>query len=197
MFEKKEASIKASKIANFLGVKFKNKDFILKGVASIENLKSFHVSFFTDTINQKFKLKEKKEYNFSKLKKFKNIIIITDKKNEKKINCTKFVTNNPRYDFQRIMNKFFIKKNKNIIHHKAILENKKNIGKNVNIGANSFVEKNVKIGNNTIILNNVVITGKVKIGSNCVIKSNTTIGSEGFGFSYEKKSMSISHMLAE
>ena len=186
MFEKKEASVKASKIANFLGVEFKNKDFILKGVTSIENLKNSHISFFTDTINHKFKLKEKKESNFLKLEKYKNILIITDKKNEKKINCAKFVTNNPRYDFQRIMNNFFVKKNKNIIHSKAILENKKNIGKNVNIGANSFVERDVKIGNNTIILNNVVITGKVQIGSNCVIKSNTTIGSEGFGFSYEK-----------
>ena len=186
MFEKKEASVKASKSANFLGIKFRNKDFNLKGVTSIENLKNFHISFFTDTINQKFKLKEKKKYDFLKIKKFKNIIIITDKENEKKINCIKFITKNPRYDFQRVMNNFFIKKIKNKIHHKAILENKKNIGKNVNIGANSFIEKNVKIGDNTIILNYVVITGIGKIGSNCVIKSNTTIGSEGFGFSYEK-----------
>ena len=51
----------------------------------------------------------------------------------------------------------------------------KNIGKNVNIGANSFLDKDVKIGKNSVILNNVVITGKVKIGSDCVIKSNSTI----------------------
>ncbi len=187
MFLKKNATVKASKIAKFLGIKFKYKDFNVKGVVPIKGIKNFYISFLTDTINKKFNLKEKQNYNFSKLEKLSNIIIITDKKNSKKIRCMKFITQNPRYDFQRVMNKFFVKKIKNKIHPRSIIEDKKGLGKNVNVGANSYIEKGVRIGSNTTILNNVVITGKVSIGSDCVIKSNTTIGSEGFGFAYDKK----------
>jgi len=187
MFLKKDVKVKASKIAKFLGINLRFKDFNIQGVTPITKIKDFHISFLTDTINKKFNLKEKKDYNFSKINKLSNIAIITDRENSKKIQCLKFITKNPRYDFQRVMNKFFVRKIKNKIHPKSIIEDKKGLGKNVNIGANSFIEKGVKIGKNTIILNNVVITGKVNIGSDCVIKSNTTIGSEGFGFSYDKK----------
>lgn len=186
MFSKIKINVKASQIAKFLGLKILFKDFNLEGVTSIENIKNNHVSFLTDIINKKFNLSQKKNYNLLSLRKLSKILIITDKKNAPKINCPKLITNNPRYDFQRVMNKFFILKQKNKIHPSSIIENKKLLGRNVNVGANSFIEKNVKIGDNTIILNNVVITGKVSIGSDCIIKSNTTIGSEGFGFSFNK-----------
>ena len=186
MFLKKKTNIKASNIAKFLGLKINFKDFKIQGVTPITDVKNFHISFLTDTINKKFNLSFEKRYNLSSLNKSSKIIIITDKKNSKKINCPKLITKNPRYDFQRIMNTFFVERKKNYIHSTAIIENKKLLGNNVNVGANTYIEKDVKIGKNTVILNNVVITGKVIIGSNCVIKSNTTIGSEGFGFSHDK-----------
>lgn len=186
MFLKKNVKVKASKIAKFLGIKFKFKDFEVKGVGSIKNLKNFQISFLTDTINKKFNLKEKKNFDLSILKNRTNIIIITDRKNSHKISCMKFITENPRYDFQRVINKFFVKKIENKIHPTSIIEDKKSLSRNVNVGANTLIEKGVRIGKNTVILNNVVITGKVTIGSDCVIKSNSTIGSEGFGFAYDK-----------
>lgn len=187
MFEKINIKIKASKIAKNLDIKFNYKDFEIRGVAPIDKIKDHHIAFFTDTINKKFKLTEEKNFDLRKLSKFKNILIITDLKNSKKIKCKKLISKNPRFDFQKTMNNFFVKKKKNKIHSSSIIENKKNLGINVGVGANTFIEKNVKIGKNSTILNNVVITGKVSIGSNCVIKSNTTIGSEGFGFAYDKK----------
>lgn len=187
MFEKKNIKIKASKIAKSLSIKFNYKDFDIIGVASIDKIKNNHLSFYTDTINKKFKLTEKKKFKFKKLSKFKNILILTDLKNSKKIKYKKLISKNPRFDFQKIMSNFFVIKKKNKIHPSSIVENKKNLGDNVGIGTNTFIEKNVKIGKNSTILNNVVITGNVSIGSNCVIKSNTTIGSEGFGFAFDKK----------
>jgi len=187
MFNKKKNKVKASTISKFLRLKYKGKDFYLEGVTSLNNLKRNHLIFYTEEINRKFRLKEKKNFNFSKLKKYINMLVITDKTNSKKIPISKIISDNPRFDFQKVLNKFFVIKNKNEIHSTAIIQNPKNLGKNVNVGANTFIEKDVKIGNNTTILNNVVITGEVIIGSNCVIKSNSTIGSEGFGFAYNNK----------
>ena len=184
MFYKKKNNIKVSKISKYLRLRYKGKDFNIEGVTSLNKLKNNHITFFTEEVNRKFKLKEKNKFNFKKLKKYSNILVITDKINSKKIPCSKIISKNPRFDFQKISNKFFVIKKQNYIHSTSIIENPKNLGKNVNVGSNTFIEKNVKVGKNTIILSNVVITGEVIIGSNCVIKSNTTIGSEGFGFAY-------------
>ena len=57
------------------------------------------------------------------------------------------------------------------------------------------VAKDVVIGDNTKILANTVIFGVTEIGRNCVISSNCTIGSEGFGFSYnETEFIHFNHM---
>ena len=112
MFEKKNIKIKASKIAKSLSIKFNYKDFDITGVASIDKIKNNHLSFYTDTINNKFKLTEKKNFNFKKLSKLKNILILTDLKNSKKINNKKLISKNPRFDFQKIMSNFFVTKKK-------------------------------------------------------------------------------------
>jgi UDP-3-O-[3-hydroxymyristoyl] glucosamine N-acyltransferase len=187
MFIEKKTKIKASKIAKFLKLKLNFKDFYLNGASSINNIKNNKLYFLTDVINKKFSLIKEKTYNLKKLNGLMKVLVITDKKNSKKIHCPKLISKNPRYDFQKILNEFFVIKSKNLIHKSAIIKNKKNIGKNVNIGANSFLDKDVTIGKNSVILNNVVITGKVSVGANCVIKSNSTIGSEGYGFSQNNK----------
>lgn len=71
------------------------------------------------------------------------------------------------------------------------------IGKNVEIGNNVkiypqvYLGDNVKIGDNTIIRPGVKIYNDCVIGNNCTIHSGTIIGSDGFGFApqesgYEK-----------
>ncbi len=182
MFTKTKANVPVSKIAKFLGIKFIGKDFNIKGVTSLDSLKDSHLLFFTEMINLSFNVKEKKKFKFSNLKKYSNVLMITDKENASKIPCLKFLSKNPRLDFEKVLNHFFVKKIKPTIHPTAVVEKGVILGNNIGIGAHSFIEKGVKIGNNTNILHNVIITGKVTIGSDCVIKSNSTIGSEGFGF---------------
>ena len=67
MFNKKKNKVKASTISKFLRLKYKGKDFYLEGVTSLNNLKRNHLIFYTEEINRKFRLKEKKNFNFSKL----------------------------------------------------------------------------------------------------------------------------------
>ena len=66
------------------------------------------------------------------------------------------------------------------------------IGDNVKIGQNVLIysgvkiEDDVEIGDNSIIHQNVVIKEKTRIGQNCTIYSNATIGTDGFGYAFDK-----------
>ena len=63
------------------------------------------------------------------------------------------------------------------IHPTAIIEDGASIGKNVSIGAYSYIAKDVKIGDNTKIGSHTLIEGKTTIGSGNEIFSHAVIGS--------------------
>ncbi|MEM7371227.1 MAG: UDP-3-O-(3-hydroxymyristoyl)glucosamine N-acyltransferase [Bacteroidota bacterium] len=56
------------------------------------------------------------------------------------------------------------------------------IGDNVRIFPGTFVGKGVEIGSHTTIASNVSIYHACKIGQHCLIHAGTVIGSDGFGF---------------
>ena len=60
------------------------------------------------------------------------------------------------------------------------------IGKNVSIYSGVKIEDDVEIGDNSIIHQNVVIKTNTKIGQNCTIFANATIGTDGFGYAFDK-----------
>jgi len=86
------------------------------------------------------------------------------------------------------------------IDPKAVLSSSAKTGKNVWVGALSYLEENVSVdsdtkifpqvylgenvtvGKNCIIYSGVKIYNDCVIGSNCIIHSGTVIGSDGFGF---------------
>ena len=103
MFTKTKANVPVSKIAKFLGIKFTGRDFNIKGVTSLDSLKDSHLLFFTEMINLTFNLKEEKKFKFSKLKKYSNVLMITNKENASKIPCLKFLSKNPRLDFEKVL----------------------------------------------------------------------------------------------
>ena len=61
------------------------------------------------------------------------------------------------------------------------------IGENVSIHPGVKIENDVVIGDNSIIHQNVVIKENTRIGKNCTIFSNATIGTDGFGYAFDKK----------
>jgi len=60
------------------------------------------------------------------------------------------------------------------------------IGENVSIYPGVKIENDVLIGDNSIIHQNVVIKENTRIGHNCTIFSNATIGTDGFGYAFDK-----------
>ena len=185
MYKLRKNKISVKKIAEFLKTNYKEKDFNVTSISSLNNVKDNSILFYTSTINFKFKLKDNAEYDLKQLEKFKNIILIASEEIKTKTNIPIITSKNPRLDFQRVVMEFFSDEEfKTGIHKTAIIENDVIIGKDVYIGSNCYIGNGVEIGNKAKILQNTCVYGRTKIGKGTIIKSNTTIGSEGFSFSF-------------
>lgn len=185
MYKLRKNKISVKKIAEFLKTNYKEKDFDVTSISSLNNVKDNSILFYTSTINFKFKLKDNAEYDLNQLEKFKNIILIASEEIKTKTNIPIITSKNPRLDFQRVVMEFFSDEEfKTGIHKTAIIEDDVIIGKDVYIGSNCYIGNGVEIGDKTKILQNTCVYGRTKIGKGTVIKSNTTIGSEGFSFSF-------------
>ncbi len=158
-------------ILSFLGIKsnIENCDMEINKFTSISALEDGAVSFLT-----------KKDFVFDSTKKALIIACnhIIDENNQAIVVYSK----NPRLDFIRVLNRFFLVNKKNIISSTVIIGNNVTIGNNVAIGEYSVIGDNVKIGDNTVINNHVVIAENTIVGKKCYIKSGAIIGEDGFGF---------------
>ena len=173
MYKLKSPNIYASELADFLGSKLIGKDFIVKHPSSLNNFQ--HNSFFYLNEDDALPIKRLKRYN--------DILILTSEKIEKLYdNASIIVVKNPRLQFIKIVNEFYVEMMPIKIAESAKINKGARIGRGVSIGENAVIGPEVSIGNNTKILNNVVITGRVAISNNCFIKDNSTIGSEGYDF---------------
>ncbi len=72
------------------------------------------------------------------------------------------------------------------IGENVVIEKGAIIGDGSEIYSNTFIGENVKIGKNNLIYSNVSIMKDVEIKDNVIIHSGVTIGSDGFGFLFNK-----------
>jgi UDP-3-O-[3-hydroxymyristoyl] glucosamine N-acyltransferase len=167
--------IKVSEIANFINKPFGGHDFYIDNVSTVSELNKNSIIF---CLNNKY----------LDNKKFSKILIICKKKfNIAHNDYLAFIlSENPKLDFSRILNNFFIK-TKNKIENTSIINKKSKLSKNVSVGHYSIIAENVEIGEGTSIGNHVVIAKNSKIGKDCIIKSGAIIGETGFGFAFDEK----------
>lgn len=125
------------------------------------------------------------DYNYENFELFNELIIVSHNKNKTSLEKTKhpcFFSKDPRSLFFTILEHYYpTEKYESKIDETAIVKTKK-IGKNVAIGAYSFIDEEVSIGDNCIIRNHVSIEGRVTIGDYCIIDSGTVMGMAGFGY---------------
>lgn len=161
-------------ISSFLGKKIKGKECIINTYSSLSNIKPNSVVF----------AKKYDERYVSLLNSCENLLaIVTSEYDKEELLCAYIISENPRLDYMKVVQKFFCEENSLVgIHSSAIIEEGATIGRNVAIGAGCYIGENVTIGDNTKILPNVVIMGEVTIGKECYVKSGVVIGQSGFGF---------------
>ncbi|MEW6109921.1 MAG: UDP-3-O-(3-hydroxymyristoyl)glucosamine N-acyltransferase [Nitrospirota bacterium] len=121
------------------------------------------------------------------------------------INMTQLKVSNPYYAFAKAIEYFHPSRPfAPGISDTAFVSEKTTIGNNVSIFPFSFISDNVSVGDGTVILPGVFVGENTKIGSQCliypnvviregitignrvVIHSGTVIGSDGFGYVFEK-----------
>jgi len=136
-------------------------------------------------------LKKYNESILSILSEHKNITAIVTPEYHGKISCSYVISDNPRLDFARVLQKFFTPKALPGIADTARIGRNVSLGKDVTIGEYSVIGNDVVIGDSTEIRHHVVIADNTVIGRDCLIKSNTVIGEEGFGFERDEMGVPI------
>lgn len=157
-------------ISKHLKKKLFGKKIFINKVSSLNNIKNNSLIFLEEERLNVDLLK--------KLNKSKNLLFITNSKNKILKKFSYIYSKNPRFDYNKILNKFF--KFKNI---------RKKIHSSVKIGLNSFIHENVIIKKNVKIGNNVTIFEGTTIKENTIISDGCVIGSNGFApiFNNKKK----------
>jgi UDP-3-O-[3-hydroxymyristoyl] glucosamine N-acyltransferase LpxD len=164
---------KVSDISEFLGEKYDGENFTINGATSLDKIKGNTLAFSNnnniDNINCKALILVPVDFNY-----ISNSIYSVIK------------VKNPRLEFAKVVNRFFVKPNKQGIHSSTIVGDNCKIDPSVSIGSNCVIGDNVKISQNTRINNNVVLYDNTILGDNCYLKSGSIIGEDGFGFDFEE-----------
>lgn len=135
-----------------------------------------------------------KKYNENMLKTLseqKDITALVTSEYHGKLSCSHIICENPRLDFARVLQEFFMSKAVPNIAKTARIARNVSLGKGVTIGEYSVIGDGVVIGDGSEIRHHVVIADNTAIGSDCLIKSNTVIGEEGFGFERDENGVPI------
>ncbi len=161
------------KVATFLQKEYVGKNVVINVFSTLDKIEPNSIVF----------VKKYSDGLVEKLNDHLDILVIAINDYQDKLKCSHILSANPRLDYLRVIDHFFINIEKKVgIHPSAVLEQGVELGKGVFIGANCYIGAEVKIGRNTEIHHNVVILGRVSIGRDCYIKSGAVIGEEGFGF---------------
>ena len=174
-------TIRALEVAKFLGKEIVGSDREVISPCSVDNCIDGGLIF----------IKRYDENILSKLSERQELTAIVTEDYYGKLSCTYILSDNPRLDFARVLQKFFISNNGLGVADTARIGSNISLEKNVSIGEYSVIGNNVIIGDGTEIRHHVVIGNNTVIGKNCLIKSNTVIGEEGFGFERDENGVPI------
>ena len=162
--------VTALEITTFLNKNLLSPNFTIHRASSISNLEDFTISFVN-----------KITYKIDQTKKA-LIIAIDGYEIDENSNCSFIFSKNPRLDFVKVVNEFFINSSEAKISDTVKIGTNCTISDDVTIGEYTVIKDNVTIGSGTIINNHVVIESNTIIGNDCYIKSGAIIGEDGFGF---------------
>ena len=182
MYRLKTPDIHASEIAGLINQELVGDDIVINLPSSFDQIISKSFICYTSQDKQ----------DKSKIINRSDVLVISDIKfNEKDVKFSYIVSPNPKLDFIKSVNEYFMVWDELKIAESAKIHSNAKIARNVSIGENVVIGPDVIIGENTKILNNVIIVNQVEIGNNCIIKHNSTIGSEGFDFEIDKLGIPI------
>lgn len=109
-------------------------------------------------------------------------LVICDKTTAPNISVPHITSDNPRLDFIKVLNQYYLQPEEYGVHPTAIVHPDAVIGARVAIGPFARIGPGVKIGDDCVISGGVSLEGKTTLGRACRIKANSVVGAAGFGF---------------
>jgi len=169
--------VSANEIAAYLGKKLFGADRNIIKPCSLNNYCEGGLVFF----------KKYSESMLSIIAEQENITAIVTPEYHGKLSCSYVISDNPRLDFARVLQEYFLPKANPGIAETARIGHNVSLGKDITIGEYSIIGNNVVIGDGTEIRHHVVIGDGVHIGKSCLLKSQCVVGEDGFGFERDNK----------
>jgi UDP-3-O-[3-hydroxymyristoyl] glucosamine N-acyltransferase len=167
-------NILASEIALFLEKELHGPEILVQKLKSINNFEKNSMSFLIKDCDVKV---------FSIL----GLLIIKDGLDlPKKIKSSYIISENPRLEFAKVIDKFFDDRTPSDLRNNSYISDSSRLADDVIIGSNCFIGENVEIGPGSTLNHNIVIADNTIIGKDCYIKSGTVIGEDGFGFDFDE-----------
>lgn len=114
-----------------------------------------------------------------------NVFVLAPLKHKRPVNGTPVFFSfreNPRLDFCRILQNFFVSKEVPFVDSTAIVRTNHALPEDISIGAGCVIRGDVTFGKRSIIMDHVIIYGPAVFGDDVVIKAGALIGQSGFGF---------------
>ena len=168
-------SVRASEIASFLGVPLQGNDAEISHVASLDRVARgalVYARAFDEQLLERLGVESPS-------------LAIVAAPFRGRLSCPHVVVDNPRLEFARVVQAFFVERVEPRIAKSAVLGPGVKLGERVTIGEYAVIGQDVVVGDGTEIRNHVVIAPRTRIGRSCLIKSHAVLGEEGFGFEFD------------
>ncbi len=182
-----------SEIADFVnGTVIGDGGIVISGVSEIQNGISGTITFLSNPIYKKYLSSTAADAIFVDDKKIlngKNGILVSNPQ----LAIAKILESfsprkkkSPMIDSKAIISKTAIIGKEVIIHPGSIIGEYVSIGDRTEIGNNTVIGDNTILGSDCVLFSNISIYDNIKIGNSVIIHSGTSIGSDGFGFVFDK-----------
>ena len=182
-----------SEIADFVnGTVIGDGGIVISGVSEIQNGISGTITFLSNPIYKKYLSSTAADAIFVDDKKIlngKNGILVSNPQ----LAIAKILESfsprkkkSPMIDSKAIISKTAIIGKEVIIRSGSIIGEYVSIGDRTEIGNNTVIGDNTILGSDCVLFSNISIYDNIKIGNSVIIHSGTSIGSDGFGFVFDK-----------
>jgi UDP-3-O-[3-hydroxymyristoyl] glucosamine N-acyltransferase len=169
-----KVKIRASEIAEFLGLKLIGKDIVITCVASLDDVRENALMFRTRLVP-----------SFLSVDKPLQSLLLTSVEPDTGSVSSIILSKNPRLDFARVVQRFFAQPISRGVHETAIAHPDSDVSSSSSIGAYCIIEEGVVIMPDVVIEEFSIIRKNTIIDVGTRIKSHTSIGNDGFGFEFD------------
>jgi UDP-3-O-[3-hydroxymyristoyl] glucosamine N-acyltransferase len=170
-------SVLASEIAEFLKKELLGPDLLVQAPSTVQELTPGRIAFAKD------------ESRLPKVA-FEDGVLIIAPRTGGRTDLSFILSENPRSEFARILEKFFPSADGLPgIHPTAIVDPSASIHPSASVGPYCVIGRDSKIGKGSVLESQAVLGDRVTIGRFCKIGCHTVIGKAGFGIEHDEAGM--------